>query len=35
MTAMEPPFRPDQVTIVPANEVSCDELTAVFGTDKD
>lgn len=25
------PFRPDQVRIVPANEVAWDELDAVFG----
>lgn len=32
MTASKPPIHADQLTIVPANAASWDDLTAVFGT---
>ena len=32
MTAMKAPITADQLTIVPANEASCDDLVAIFGT---
>jgi hypothetical protein len=31
MTAMEPPIPAEQLTIVPANEASWDDLTTIFG----
>jgi GNAT superfamily N-acetyltransferase len=32
MTAMEAPISAEQLSIVPANEASCDDLAAIFGT---
>src|SRR6266508_1628455 len=32
MTAMQAPVRAEQLTIVPANEASWDDLVAIFGT---
>ena len=32
MAAMREPIRPEQVTVVPANEASWDDLVAIFGT---
>jgi GNAT superfamily N-acetyltransferase len=32
MTAMQAPIQAGQVSIVPANEASCDDLAAIFGT---